>query len=301
MFHTATVDEGTAAAEFGVVAPVARAESGPGLAKAVALLNGPADKRAKLYALHLIEPETREHLGMTLAAARPATDVVLRPILETASELGLPSEPVSFHTRDIASDIARVARAKRADLILMGAHQALLGKTVLGGTVHRVLTGADTDVAILVDRGLPDKPRILVPFQGSVHDRLALDLARRIGGRSGAGVTVLRVTGAGRAADAPGRTDGEKQTPNGLVEWTVEGASPIDAVLGHAGEFDLVVVGVGEEWGLMSHLFGFRTERMAREWPGSLLLVRKHQPVAELHPPSATPKPAQAPATVSHG
>ena len=45
MFHTAPVDEGTAAAEFGVVAPVARGESGPGLAKAIALLKGPGDTR----------------------------------------------------------------------------------------------------------------------------------------------------------------------------------------------------------------------------------------------------------------
>jgi hypothetical protein len=41
-----------------------------------------------------------------------------------------------------------------------------------------------------------------------------------------------------------------------------------------------VVVGLGEEWGLESHMFGLRAERIARDWPGSLLLVRKHLPMA---------------------
>jgi nucleotide-binding universal stress UspA family protein len=287
------VDDATAEAEFGVVVPVARAESGPGLAKAVALLDGPTEKRVKLYGLHLVEPEAREYLGLPVAARQTADDV-FGPMLREAALLDLPAESVTFRTRDLASDIARVARAKRADLILMGAHQSLLGQAALGGIVHRVLTGADTDVAILVDRALPDTPRILVPFQGSPHDRLALDLARRIGAKAGAGVTVMRVGNAARKAssDADGESDG-------VTQWIVEDSSPVDAVLRHAGRFDLAVIGVGEEWGLMSHLFGFRAERVAREWPGSLLVVRKHQPVAELHPPTrAEPDHAEQPVAV---
>ena len=58
----------------------------------------------------------------------------------------------------------------------------------------------------------------------------------------------------------------------------------MEAVLRQAHQFDLVVIGVGEEWGLMSHLFGLRAERVAAEWPGSLLMVRKHLPVAGLDP-----------------
>ena len=38
---------------------------------------------------------------------------------------------------------------------------------------------------------------------------------------------------------------------------------------------DLVIIGVAEEWGLESHLFGWRPERIARDCPSSLLIVRK--------------------------
>jgi nucleotide-binding universal stress UspA family protein len=262
----------------------------------VALLDDRDDKRAKLYALHLVAPDAREDLVAALTGSRRSGEDVLGPMLQAASSLGLPSESVSFRTRDLASDIARVARAKRADLILMGAHQSMLGQTFLGGTVHRVLTGADTDVAILVDRGLPDRPRVLVPFHNSPHDRLALDLARRVVGATGADVTLLRV------ADGKGPLGEEAPDPDvagGKTEWVGEGTSPVEAVLAHAGRFDLVVIGVGEEWGLQSHLFGFRAERIAREWPGSLLVVRKHQPVEELAPPAPGMEPHAEPA-LSH-
>ena len=40
--------------------------------------------------------------------------------------------------------------------------------------------------------------------------------------------------------------------------------------------FERVIIGVAEEWGLESHLFGWRPERIARDCPTSLLIVRKH-------------------------
>jgi hypothetical protein len=56
----------------------------------------------------------------------------------------------------------------------------------------------------------------------------------------------------------------------------------VDAVLQFSGQYDLVVVGMSEDWGLESHLFGLRAERIAQEWQGSLLLVRKNEPMAGL-------------------
>ena len=57
-----------------------------------------------------------------------------------------------------------------------------------------------TDVGIFVDRDMRqikpqmDKPfRVLVPYMGSTHDRLAMELGARIGRNTGAAVTVLHV------------------------------------------------------------------------------------------------------------
>jgi len=37
-----------------------------------------------------------------------------------------------------------------------------------------------------------------------------------------------------------------------------------------------VIIGVAAVWGLESHLFGWRPERIARECPSSMLIVRRY-------------------------
>jgi nucleotide-binding universal stress UspA family protein len=101
--------------------------------------------------------------------------------------------------------------------------------------------------------------------------------------RTGAGAPTRR-TGAPAEADAAQdaveRAFDDPERPQSVDMRVVEDASPVDAVLRVAGEFDLVVVGVSEEWGLESHLFGLRPERIAERCPTSLLIVRAHEDVA---------------------
>ena len=55
----------------------------------------------------------------------------------------------------------------------------------------------------------------------------------------------------------------------------IEDESPVGVVLHQSQNADLVIIGVAEEWGLESHLFGWRAQRVARDCPSSLLIVRK--------------------------
>ena len=55
---------------------------------------------------------------------------------------------------------------------------------------------------------------------------------------------------------------------------------PVQTVIDQSGSFDLVVIGVSDEWGLSSHLFGWRPERIANQAQSSLLIVRCHAPEA---------------------
>jgi nucleotide-binding universal stress UspA family protein len=56
----------------------------------------------------------------------------------------------------------------------------------------------------------------------------------------------------------------------------IEDSSPVEAVIQAAKEYDLVVIGVEEQWGMQSQLFGFRPERIAQQTATSLLIVRKY-------------------------
>lgn len=173
--------------------------------------------------------------------------------------------------------VAGTAEAKRANLILLGWHKPLFSRTVLGGTVHEVMQGAGTDVAVLVGRGLKEIRRVLVPFIGSAHDRAALKLARRLP-RQGVELTLLHVTPPGGRVESPAKTRVEELFPEeaGSVRFKVVAhASPEEAALEEARQgYDLLVVGVGAKWGLESHLFGLHRERIIEEAPASLVIVR---------------------------
>jgi Kef-type K+ transport system membrane component KefB/nucleotide-binding universal stress UspA family protein len=252
---------------------------------------GPSSKR-RIYALHLRRPADLE-MYQAVAGIEPErsaanrsrdSDASLQPLLEYAEQHDVPVEVISFFSRHIARDIVRTAADRDADLVLMGSHRPLVGSAVLGGTVHKVLRRSPTDVAILLHRGMSQVRRILVPYLGGSHDRLALEMASRLARTAGANVTVLHVVPDNRSGesqrDAAAAVDSafSNQNPSqpSPVEFRVaRDAEPVDAALREARGFDLVIVGMGEEWGLGSHLFRFRRERFAAECPCPLLLVRK--------------------------
>lgn len=276
-------DEAAAAERaFRVLVPIARPESGPGLARVLELLDTPGSEPVHATALHLIDPAENESLRMTFEGSGAASDP-LGPFLEEAQARDLSAESLRTVTRDRASDIVRAARLQRSDLILMGFHKSVVGRSLLGGTVHRVLAGADADVAILVDRGLPRPLRVLVPYQGSPHDRLAIEIARRMATSPEVSVTILHVVQPKPGEEGRGRLRTEA-TPGNVQLVVVEGKSGVDAVLESAPEHALAIVGVGEEWGMVPQLFGLRAERIGEEWPGSLLLLRRQRPLEAAEP-----------------
>jgi nucleotide-binding universal stress UspA family protein len=226
---------------------------------------------------------------------------VLEPLVAAARNLEILVEPIAFVSRDIPSDIARIARLRRADLILMGFHKPVFGQAILGGTVHRVMTASDSDVAVFVDRGIEHEIKtILVPYLGGKHDLLALELAGRIARNAQASLTVLHVVppkrseseGVLHARSIVDRTFSDPTQPTPIHFQIIEDESPVSAVIQTASQYDLLVIGVEEQWGMQSQLFGFRPERIAREAATSLLIVRKYAgPVVA---PSASTQPAAA-------
>jgi len=190
------------------------------------------------------------------------------------------------------------------NLVLMGYHNPIFGKAMLGGMVHRVLTACPTPVAVFVDRGLRNIDRILVPYLGSAHDALALELAARIVGHTSAKATVLHVVQpmtASAAASAEAKRVVEKtfggDGQSGLVSFVVvEDSSPVGVILHQARDFDLVIIGVAEEWGLESRLFGWRPEKIARDCPASLLIVRSFGKPEELRSSAGFEQSAPTPA-----
>jgi nucleotide-binding universal stress UspA family protein len=286
---------------FTVLIPVSLPASGRSLATMASQLVPDPDPGGKIIALHLQRLADRDPYSVRSSEAPVQRTDSLEPLLAAAKDLNIATEPIAFVSRDVPSDIARVARVRSADLILMGFHKPVFGQAILGGTVHRVMTASDTDVAVFVDRQAAPLRTVLAPYLGGKHDRLALDLAGRIARNAQASLTILHVVPPKRSqSDAVlhartlvERTFSDPTQPTPVNFQVIEDLSPVDAVIKQARQFDLVVIGVEEQWGMQSHLFGWRPERIARETTTSLLIVRKYAGPALANPPPE-PEPATA-------
>ncbi|WP_437666572.1 cation:proton antiporter domain-containing protein [Sorangium sp. So ce1182] len=290
-----------AAEVFTVLMCVSYDRSGPGMVTLASALAGRGPEARRLYALRLIPPTDRGSFHMDQGPERQGA-AALSPLLSRAKELDVEVRTLSFVSPKPSHDICNVADVKQADLVLVGWHKPLLSQTVLGGTVYEVMRSARTDVGVLVDRGLAAVRKLLVPFHGTAHDRAALALARRLAQQVGAHVTILHVVNPKRRADD---ALGAQETVDEVFEGEEGGAlrkskvtlkvvehdSPADAALEEAGRgYDLVLVGVGSEWGLAQRRFGIRAENIIQGCPTSLLVVRCYEPAAV---PAQAPAPSQ--------
>jgi nucleotide-binding universal stress UspA family protein len=164
----------------------------------------------------------------------------------------------------------------------MGFHKPVFGTEILGGVVHQVLQQSPANLAVFVDRGIQKLERVLVALIGSKHDLLALSLAERMNRLSKTTVTILHIVPPNRAPaekleaqQSVDRVFNDKSGRKGVTLKVVIEDFPVDAVLRECAGNDLLILGVDESWGLESHLFGWRPQRIADESPISLLVVRK--------------------------
>ncbi len=267
-----------------ILIPVSLARSGRSLVRMADLITGPENDSRRLVGLHLSRPD--QHKLDPATGGLHNTQDPLDALSQNAEQAGIAIEPLSFVTTNPSADIVRVANDSGVGLVLMGFHKPVIGTTMLGGTVHRVMQEASADVAVLIDRGLPDQiGSILIPYMGSTHDRFALELAGAIARHSGAAITVLHVVPPDNRPDDPEarpsarsaveKTLSDPTQPLPVTFKVIPTNDPIDVVIEQCRPFDLVIVGVTEQWGLVSQLFGWRTERIARDCPTSMLLVRR--------------------------
>ena len=277
--------------EYSVLIPVSLPSSGPELLRVAAALAPPG--KSRVYALHLSRPET----GSVRTDVLPFEEDSLQPLLADARERGIQVRPLSFVSRSPGDDIAEMARVKAADLVLMGWHKPILSQSILGGTVYEVMSQARADVAVYLARRYGEWRRVLVPYTGSVHDRGALELARRLGSGRKLEITILHVVKPERNEAEPrlGLSDNpEVFDEQGVRLKVVESSDFQEAAVMEARQgYDLVIIGAAEEWGFQPTLFARRHEDLARSCPASMLIVRKYVPEAGDPSRSVAPPPKE--------
>ena len=264
---------------FTVLMCVADARSGGPLVNVARML---ASSAGRFLALWLIPSPERPSTQLGRGTSETEANV-LEPLLKRAKEQSIEVKPISFVSADPARDICSVAEAKHADLVLLGLHRPLLSRAVLGGKVHSVMRDATSPVAVLVDRGLKDVRKVLVPYRGSDQDRYAIRLARQLATNVSAELTVLVVTGASTSPASERSVRAELSLAGDSARVVpMQEDDAVSAVLREAGAHDLLVVGGSEAWGLEPRPFAIQPERLIRESGVSMLIVRVPAALAEL-------------------
>lgn len=271
-----------------VLVPVALPSSGPGLLRVASALR-PSDG-APIYALHLRRAYDQPLIDVPDEEDLRETEA-LQPLLDAAQELAVPVHPLMSYSRDIGRDIRDTAEVKGAGLVVMGWHKPVLNRNVLGGAVREVMRESAADVCVYMERRFRPWRRVLVPYHRGVHDRRAVELAGRLARRTEAEIVLLHFVDPDES-EQPGelRNTIEEQSFDGdICLRLVETRTPPAALerIVQEEDYDLVLIGASEAWGLEPTIFGRRHERLAFASTASLLIVRAGAPASPRPAPSA--------------
>lgn len=175
-------------------------------------------------------------------------------------------------------------------LLLAGWPGPLTNIQLAENPVKIAMQKARTNIAVLLDRGLDEVNRILVPVGGGGHSRLALRLANEISMADDARITALRLLTEPMDEEeiedqnlhlAEIVEEALQEVPENFDLQVVQAESVQEGILVETKRlsYDLIVLGASEEWSLDTRLFGTIDDWVAERAPCSVLLCRRYEPV----------------------
>ena len=231
---------------------------------------------------------------------------ILERLQALEGEVGVPITTEVRVGHNVGRAILESAHEDRSHLIVLGWKGfTTTARKILGEVTDDVVRLARADILLVKFGPEPAVPRrILLPSAGGVHARKAQSYA--VGLTAPAG---LASPDSPAAPDSPPAPDGGLLTlasfvppgsPDGrrteqeerLAEERTElpasaavdtriltGAGVAESILGAADEFDAVMVGASEDSFSNRILFGTIPERIAREAPGAVMVLKSHERV----------------------
>lgn len=251
-------------------------------------------RRARLHLAHVVSVPVQTPLEagrMEFEQRRLEQETILDVASRHAAEKGIRARANTLVAHNVPSAILSVADLEQPDLILMGWTGEVRNSPIRGTNVAGVVKVANRDVLVLKDNGLNVIHRILVPIGSGPHSKLGLRVANFLATQWGATVTAMTVqVGQGYSA-AKSEFDHESlQFFQSLAEEfvrdtlretgvTAEISAVIDtdvsnAILKASVDYDLIIIGASNEWGLRQWLFGSLPEKVANNASASVLMVR---------------------------
>jgi amino acid transporter len=285
---TILLEQTVAARDYSVLLPVANEATARRLADLATLFAVPHN--GELFALNVIS--VPRQIGVSdgrafLRQSRP----ILEEVISVGQEHNIPVRTMLRLGRDVGDSIISAARARKADLMLLGWPGYTYSKGQAFGTIIDLMSKnppCDLAVVHLRKSGLPS--RILVPVAGGPNTRLALELAlteaEAIEQRTGTLPEIVALN------IMPNGSDGNKLEQRrltllkdlGIDGWPIElrivAANDVgQAILDEASDFEQIIIGASEEGLLEQSLFGSIPQRVAEEALSTVIMAKRHDPV----------------------
>ncbi len=249
-----------------------------------------SEREGEVLALHVIRVPAQlslEEGRRYLAEGR----ALMQTVIDEAKQRGVPVRTMLRVGRNVSKVIQMTVEERNVDLMLLGWPGYTYATDVAYGRVIDLLsTNPPCDLAVIRfrERELPE--RILISTIGGPHAPLALELAD-IQARSleahqarRAVITLFSVvspdTGEEGLVHARERLRGLAEAQGVAAEIKVV-AHPdaFQAIMDEAQRHNLVMVNAPRERLLEQRLFGSIPERLARECPKTVIMVKRYQPV----------------------
>ncbi len=285
------MEETIATKEYSVLVPVANISMVPELAEFGALFARAND--GELFGLHVV------YMPHQLSAVDGKKFLRQgRPILEEVVAIGqkynVPVRTMIRIGRDIGDSIISAARARNANLMILGwpAHTAH-EKEAFGSIIRLISKNPPCDLAVVRYRHHRIPQSILVPAAGGPHARLALQLAiieaEALEAQHGNPVKVV-VLNIARDLDLSNPEVVETRRREILASFDLPDELPftleiiqandvVDGILEYAADFDQIIIGASNEGLLEQTFFGSIPQRIAEEALTTVIMVKQHDMV----------------------
>ncbi|MCP2727740.1 cation:proton antiporter domain-containing protein [Limnofasciculus baicalensis] len=276
---------------YRILVPVANPSTQKGLLKLAVSIAGNSPKLAVVHPLSLIELEENYMFESTPIEAERLIQERRYRLEELIQSLEPPEtrqmvHPIVRIANDVARTTTEIAKLDIANIILMGWHRPAFSTNRLGGRVGQILSTAQTDVAVFVDRGKERISKILVPYSGNSHDDLGLEIALRLmvhdNTRSLIVFRVVQGEEIGKEFSYEFRTlmgQLPEKIRDRITIEVVESSDPIQAVIAASASVDLTIAGTSRAWGIERQTLGRYTDQLAIECHSSLLITRRYSQV----------------------
>ena len=272
-------------APFRILLPVYNPHTAEPLVRIAATLAGHRDGEITLLRVVQVPDQLPPELARK---AIDAEDDMLERLQRLEGELGVPITTEVRVGRNVARAVLEAAREDRSHLIVLGWKGFTThARKILGEVTDDVVRLARADIMLVKFGGERVVPRrILLPTAGSAHARKAGGYALGLTEGGGGSLTLAGVV----PADASERKRADKERwlaeeragmPEEAVAETriLDGAGVVESIVAAAGDFDAVMVGASGDSFSSRIVFGTIPERVAREAPGTVIVLKSHDRV----------------------